>query len=137
MDSYWNKNTDDNKDNTLTEDQLEDTAAADLRRGTKRSVKDRLGGKRVHMDVFKNEVLPAPGKPRQIPDIAEESLLEGTDEEFAEELADRLNEEKEDMIISLVKIVGRKVALDFYKETQKIESKGGMVINNGARRRTA
>jgi len=143
MDSYWN-----NKGNTQSEevdtDKEEEMDVKDNlkeedeeRRGVKRSVKERLGEKRVKMDRYKNEVLPAPGKPRQIPDIAEESLLEGTDEEFAEELADRLNEEKEDMIISLVKIVGRKVALDFYKETQKIESKGGMVINNGARRRTA
>merc|ERR1719334_1141808 len=66
------------KDNLKEEDEE--------RRGVKRSVKERLGEKRVKMDRYKNEVLPAPGKPRQIPDIAEESLLEGTDEEFAEEL---------------------------------------------------
>merc|ERR1711892_589295 len=107
------------------------------KRGVKRSVRERLGEKRVRMDRYKNEVLPPPGKPRQIPDIAEGNLVEGTDDEFGQELAERLKEEKEDMIISLVTIVGRRVVWNSFKETQKIEASGGMVINNGARRRTA
>merc|ERR1712098_781719 len=40
-------------------------------------------------------------------------------------------------IISLVKLLGRRVALHFFKETQKVEMNGGMVVDNGARRRTA
>merc|ERR1712142_1383737 len=87
--------------------------------------------------MYNNEVLSLPGQPRQIPDIAEESLVEGTDEEFGKELSERLHEEKDDMIISLVKLLGRRVVLHFFKETQKVEMNGGMVIDNGARRRTA
>jgi len=142
MDSYWNnKSTQEEKIESDREEEMDEkdvgTEGDEERRGVKRSVKERLGEKRMRMDRYKNEVLPAPGKPRQIPDIGEESLIEGTDEEFGQELAERLKEEKEDMIINLVKIVGRREVWNFFKETQKIESTGGMVINNGARRRTA
>jgi len=145
MDSYWTKKDDviddieENSENEEVMDVKDDTNrdCEEEKRGVKRSVKERLGEKKVRMDRFKNEILPPPGKPRQIPDIAEENLVEGTDDEFGQELAERLKEEKEDMIISLVKIVGRRVVWNFFKETQKIEASGGMVINNGARRRTA
>ena len=86
---------------------------------------------------FKKGVLPPPGKPRQIPDIPEDSLVEGADEDFGKELAERLQEENVYMIIKLIKILGRRVVWDLFRQTQDIESKGGMMINNGARRRTA
>ena len=63
--------------------------------------------------------------------------MEGADEDFGKELAERLQEENVDMIIDLIKILGRRVVWDFFKQTQDIESKGGMMTNNGARRRTA
>ena len=81
--------------------------------------------------------MPPPGKPRQIPDIAEDSLVEGADEDFGKELAERLQEENVYMFIKLIKILGRRVVWDFFRQTQDIESKGGMMTNNGARRRTA
>ena len=149
MDSYWSKKDDafdDDNDDDVKNDIKDDAMEACVddnddeikdKRGVKRSVKDRLGDRKVKLDCFKNEVLPPPGKPRQIPDIAEDSLVEGTDEDFGKELAERLQEEKVDMIIDLLKILGRRVVWDFFKQTQDIESKGGMMINNGARRRTA
>ena len=136
MDSYWNKNEDD-QEASIQEDHMSDETLPEERRGTKRSVKDRLGERRVRMDTFRNEVLPPPGKPRQITDIAEEGLLEGTDEEFGKEIAEKLQEEKVDMIIDLIRILGRREVWEFYRRTQKVESEGGMMINNGARRRTA
>ena len=149
MDSYWSKKDDafdDDNDDDVKNDIKDDAMEACVddnddenkdKRGVKRSVKDRLGDRKVKLDCFKNEVLPPPGKPRQIPDIAEDSLVEGTDEDFGKELAERLQEEKVDMIIDLIKILGRRVVWDFFRQTQDIESKGGMMINNGARRRTA
>ena len=144
MDSYWNKKNDINEidegRDSPKDDAMDDTTLKDDegdRRGTKRSVRDRLGDKKVKMDRYKNEVLPPPGKPRQIPDIAEDSLVEGSDDDFGKEIAERLQEEKVDMIIDLVTILGRRVVWDFFKKTQKTESEGGMMINNGARRRTA
>jgi len=144
MDSYWSRkdppqakeDSDEETKENGAEAMQEDAEDNDIKRGTKRSVKERLGDKKVKLDRFKNETLPPPGEPRQIVDIAEISLVEGTDEEFGEEVAERLKEDKEEMIVTLVKTVGRKVVMDFFKETQKIERKGGMVINNGARRRT-
>merc|ERR1712126_155596 len=144
MDSYWSRKDDEvddsDEDNRDGKDEaMEDTGKEDdsVKRGTKRSVKDRLGEKKMRLDRFKNEVLPPPGQPRQIPDIAEDSLVEGTDEEFGAELAARLQEEEVEMIIDLVKILGRRRVWEFFKETQAVEAKGGMMINNGARRRTA
>ena len=56
----------------------------------------------MRLDRYKDAVLAAPGKPVTIPDIAEEDLLEGTDQEFGRLLADRLSEEKEEMIVSIL-----------------------------------
>merc|ERR1712037_500687 len=97
---------------------------------------ERLGKKKVQLDRFHNEKLSAPGEPKQIVDIAEISLVEGSDEDFGEEVAERLKEDKEEMMVELVKAVGRKVVWEFFKDTQKVEREGGMVISNGARRRT-
>merc|ERR550525_2276864 len=87
----------------------EDCGDSSEKRGTKRSVKERLGKKKIQMDRFHNETLPAPGEPRQIVDIAEISLVEGSDEDFGEEVAERLKEDKEEMMVELVKAVGRRV----------------------------
>jgi len=144
MDSYWIKKDDDISDvielDSPKDDIMDDTTSKEDegdRRGTKRSVKDRLGDRKVRMDRYKNEVLPAPGKPRQIPDIAEDSLIEGSDDDFSKEIADRLQEEKSEMIVDLVRILGRRAVWEYFQKTQKIESEGGIMINNGARRRTA
>ena len=150
MDSYWAKRGEEGKEEELSNSsdeekakpvvesmmQDEDCNEASEKRGTKRSVKERLGKKKVQLDRVHNETLPAPGEPRQIVDIAEISLVEGSDEDFGEEVAERLKEDKEEMMVELVKAVGRKVVWEFFKDTQKVEREGGMVINNGARRRT-
>merc|ERR1719340_560199 len=81
----------------------EDCGEAIEKRGTKRSVKERLGAKKIQLDRFHNETLPAPGEPRQIVDIAEISLVEGSDQDFGEEVAERLKEDKEEMMVDLVK----------------------------------
>jgi len=143
MDSYWNNKDEmendeaEDKESDLKEDIADNGVQDEQKRGTKRSVRDRLGDKKVRLDRYRNEVLPPPGAPRQIPDIAEESVVEGTDEEFGAEIASRLQEEKVEMIVDLVKILGRRKVWEFFQETQKVEAKGGMMINNGARRRTA
>jgi len=149
MDSYWSKrgvekeeeldnSSNDEEEKSKPDDAMmqEESGETTEKRGTKRSVKERLGAKKIQLDRFHNETLPAPGEPRQIVDIAEISLVEGSDQDFGEEVAERLKEDKEEMMVDLVKAVGRKVVLDFFKETQKVEREGGMVINNGARRRT-
>merc|ERR1719341_718560 len=147
MDSYWAKRGEEKEEelsNSSDEEKVkpeesmmqEECNEESEKRGTKRSVKERLGKKKVQLDRFHNEKLSAPGEPKQIVDIAEISLVEGSDEDFGEEVAERLKEDKEEMMVELVKAVGRKVVWEFFKDTQKVEREGGMVINNGARRRT-
>lgn len=109
----------------------------DERRGTKRSAKDRLGHKRLKLDRYNGERLQPPGEPKQLIDIAEEDYLEKDDKDFAHLLAERLGEEKPELIEGLVTKFGKQVAHRLYKLTQKKEKDGGMEINNGARRRTS
>jgi len=150
MDTYWQKNNDQDS-NSMEEDGIQCEEKIEVNNyvnkiedeselktvSRKRSMKDRLGD-RVKLDTYKNKVLPPPGEPRQIPDMAEESLIEGTDEEFGQELAMKLDEEKEDMLVNLVKTLkSRKFVLDYFKKTQEVEAKGGLTTSDGARRRTS
>merc|ERR1719282_1686346 len=109
MDSYWSKreekeedlgnSSNDEDEKSKPDDAMmmqEDCGEANEKRGTKRSVKERLGAKKIQLDRFHNETLPAPGEPRQIVDIAEISLVEGSDQDFGEEVAERLKEDKEE-----------------------------------------
>ncbi|KAK9702441.1 Phosphorylated adapter RNA export protein, RNA-binding domain [Popillia japonica] len=62
--------------------------------------------------------------------------LENTDEEVAQDLANKLSEEKEDLIQRIVKAVGKAKAIDIYNEVKRIEKDGGMLVMNQSRRRT-
>ena len=55
---------------------------------------------------------------------------------LGDELAAKLSEPKTQLMIGIVEIVGVDVALDLFNKTKDIESKGGMMIKNGERRRT-
>jgi len=89
------------------------------------------------MDRYNGEKLAAPGDPKHLLDVGEEDLLETTDKEFGTILADRLGEEKPELLEGIVVTFGKEVAHKLYKITQKKEVEGGMEINNGARRRTS
>jgi len=94
--------------------------------------------KKVFIDTFiPNYLLALPGESVIIPDVAEEAWREATDEELGQELADKLMEEKSDMMVSLVQTLGRNVVLDYFWKTQNTEEKGGLVIMDGSRRRTS
>jgi hypothetical protein len=110
-------------------------------RGTKRRVVELpglgQGEKKVRKDKYKSEVLPPHGESSQIDEIAELGPENQTDEEFGNEIALRLNEDKADKIVLLVKMLGRNVILEFFAETRRVEQEGGLPIGNGTRRRTA
>ena len=90
------------------------------------------------IDTFDHHiVLALPGESVFIPDITEETWREASDEELGKELADKLQEEKSDKMVALVKIMGRGVVLDYFWKSQTVEEKGGLVIMNGSRRRTS
>jgi len=95
-----------------------------------------VGSSTVIEERFKN-IVAAPGDPVEIPDIEEKYLVDGSDEEFCQELAQKLQEEKVDMVQGLVEMLGRELVLEFFKKTQEVEASGGLLIMNGARRRTS
>jgi len=55
---------------------------------------------------------------------------------LGEELANRLCEPKTELIVGVVELVGPEVALELFRKVRHIESEGGMMIKNNARRRT-
>ncbi|XP_004922448.1 phosphorylated adapter RNA export protein [Bombyx mori] len=54
----------------------------------------------------------------------------------ASDIADKLSEEKKELIHRIVGAIGSQKAMELFKETQKIEADGGMLVMNGTRRRT-
>jgi len=148
MEGYWGGSGDINEvatEDTMDEEQSPDKdrkqvvegGETDERRGTKRSAKERLGKRRVAMDRFNGQKLAAPGESKQLLDIGDEDFLENSDKDFALLLAERLGEEKPELLQGLITQFGKSAANKVYKLTQKCEAKGGMEINNGARRRTS
>merc|ERR1719193_2943280 len=116
---------------------MDEEQAPEERRGTKRNIKERLGKKRVVMDRFHGEKLAAPGEPKHLIDISDEDLLESSNKDFSHLLAERLGEDKPELIEGIVDKFGKELAHKLYKLTQKKEIGGGLEINNGARRRTS
>lgn len=96
----------------------------------RKSAKLRLG-KRNSSDDSQDSFQNAP---RHILDL---NVADGcTYEVFAAELARKLCEEKDDLMLRVVNVLGKEIPAKLFKETQKIEADGGMLIMNGARRRT-
>ncbi|KAH8415934.1 hypothetical protein KR222_004324, partial [Zaprionus bogoriensis] len=73
-------------------------------------------------------------EPRHILDLSDASGREPSD--VAREMANKLYEEKDELLVRVVKVLGIEVPLELYRETQRIEADGGMMIKNGRRRRT-
>jgi phosphorylated adapter RNA export protein len=140
--------------NYWTEDKVEDRRRSEaIRAGKKRSVKDRLGpvGDRSSPDDLDDMSIPPPGVPRMIPDL-NQTVLDSLQNEMqddssdetednkitvlGDELASKLSEPKTELMIGVIEIVGPEVAIELFAKTQVIESQGGMMIKNGARRRT-
>lgn len=62
--------------------------------------------------------------------------LECSEEEFGCEMASALEEEKSDLIVKVVSVIGKETSLNIFKITQKIEREGGMLTMMKNRRRT-
>ncbi|KAH0628162.1 hypothetical protein JD844_008982 [Phrynosoma platyrhinos] len=58
------------------------------------------------------------------------------EEKVADEIAFRLCEPKKDLIVRVVKIIGKKKSIELLMETAEVEQNGGLFIVNGTRRRT-
>ncbi|KAL5293442.1 PHAX family protein [Megaselia abdita] len=98
-------------------------------RPKKRSVKDRLGPKKNSSESSDLEC-----EPRILANLTKRE--DDDADSVAKEIAFNLFEEKDDLILRLVSVVGTRKAIELFKETQRIEKDGGMMIVNGKRRRT-
>merc|ERR1712212_29477 len=141
LNDYWTKTNDSSRKSEA------------IQAGRKRSIKDRLGSRSNSknspspgQDSFETMSIPPPGVPREIPELNQtvlDSLHEDMDEGeedkstlLGDELAAKLSEPKTQLMIGIVDMVGVEVALELFNKTKDIESKGGMMIKNGERRRT-
>jgi len=129
MTSYWAR-----RGSHEEEEQEEPMGEEKERRGRKRNVRDRLGQKQ---DRRRSETqLLAQGTPHEIVDLDPAVVHDGSDEDLGTHMAARLHEQKEEMIVRLIEIIGRGPAVGLFEKTQLIEAEGGMMIKNGSRRRT-
>ncbi|XP_054034647.1 phosphorylated adapter RNA export protein [Dryobates pubescens] len=85
----------------------------------KRPVKDRLGERQEMKYKGRYEITE-----------------EDSEEKVADEIAYRLCEPKKDLIARVVKILGKRKAIELLVETAEVEQNGGLFIVNGTRRRT-
>ncbi|XP_043256328.1 phosphorylated adapter RNA export protein [Colletes gigas] len=125
----WNM---ENRNNNSSEDEKDaDCRLTNKRTNSDRSnIKLRLGKRRNSMDVDNQK-----GTVRKIADLS--ATIESTDADVATDITSKLNEKKDILIRRIVDIIGKEKAIDFFQETKKIEERGGMLIMNGSRRRTA
>lgn len=61
---------------------------------------------------------------------------DNTNEELAQDMATKLCEEKDDLLLQAINIVGKEIPMKIFEDTKKIELDGGMMTINGQRRRT-
>ncbi|CAK1553014.1 unnamed protein product [Leptosia nina] len=73
-------------------------------------------------------------EPRILPDLV--VTTEDSIENIATDIAEKLTEEKKDLIARIVGVLGANIAIEIYTETQTVEADGGMLVMNGTRRRT-
>ncbi|XP_067004622.1 phosphorylated adapter RNA export protein [Anabrus simplex] len=91
------------------------------------SVKQRLGRRQ-------NDPNELRGHPRLIMDLR---VTEENDvEDVAIDIANKLCEPKDDLILRVVQILGKEKAISLYRKCKEIEAAGGMLVLNGSRRRT-
>ncbi|CAH0551172.1 unnamed protein product [Brassicogethes aeneus] len=74
------------------------------------------------------------GTPRKILDLTVK--VTDSPEDIAKDIANKLLEEKEELILKVVNTMGKEKAFEFFNETKKMELKGGMLTMNETRRRT-
>lgn len=96
------------------------------------SVKERIGKRNTSTDSNSDD--SAQSAPRHIPDLNLEP--DCSNEKFANELAEKLSETHTELLQRVVDVLGKEIPLKLFKETQKIEADGGMLVMKGWRRRT-
>lgn len=91
----------------------------------KKNVRQRLGVRRSD-DSSSNDSGLLDG-PRTILDL-EPVTVDSTNEQVAKDLATKLHEEKDELMLRIIDILGNELPLQMFAETQRIEANGGMMI---------
>ncbi|KRT83198.1 hypothetical protein AMK59_4267 [Oryctes borbonicus] len=104
------------------------------RKNNKRTMNDRNNSKIRLVNSSKSEKDDVKGSSRTLINLT--ISLENTEEEIARDLANKLCEEKEDLIFKIVKVAGKEKAIEVFYEVKRIEKEGGMLVMNQSRRRT-
>lgn len=106
-----------------------------IRKNTKRRHNERNKGSKFSSpkkeDSDEDEVK---GSARVVADLV--TNVNNTDEEIAKDIANKLCEEKDDLILRIVKIAGKQKAIEIFNKTKEVELDGGILIMNRTRRRT-
>lgn len=90
---------------------------------------------RSHNQVKKNRNRRRTLKqPKMLPDLS--ATLDCSEDDFGRDMAQKLEEEKCDLIVKVVSVIGKEASLNLFKITQKIEREGGMLTMMKNRRRT-
>lgn len=74
------------------------------------------------------------GDAKIIPDLKVD--VNDKPEDLAKDIANKLYEEKEELILKAINILGKQKAIDIFNKVKDIEADGGMMIMNQTRRRT-
>lgn len=99
----------------------------DKRVNNKRNRNDRKNPNLRLKNKKEDESKKVKGNPRVILDltaVAEEDSLQ----DLARDMANKLYEEKEDLIENILNVVGAEKAINLFKKVQSIEGEGGMLI---------
>lgn len=101
------------------------------KKNKKKSVHKRLGVRRTDDNSSSNDGQQQQQQqldgPRTIADL-EPVMVDTTSEAVARDLAAKLHEEKDELMLRIVDILGNALPLEVFAETQKIEANGGMMI---------
>ncbi|GBP70107.1 Phosphorylated adapter RNA export protein [Eumeta japonica] len=96
----------------------------------RKNIKHRLGKRENSYKRF-----DVKQKPRILSDL---SVTANDDvEAVALDIAEKLSEEKKDLIRRIVQVLGISKAIEIYEATKNLEADGGVLVMNGTRRRTA
>lgn len=104
------------------------------RKTNKRTIGDRNNRKIRLVNASRSDTDDIKGTARTLLSLT--VSLENTEEEIARDLANKLCEEKEDLIYKIVNVAGKEKAIHVFNEVKRIENEGGMLIMNQSRRRT-
>ncbi|XP_060527260.1 phosphorylated adapter RNA export protein [Cylas formicarius] len=106
----------------------------DQRQGNKRTRDDRKNSAFKFKDKPTNKERNLKGKPRIIPDLNVD--INCINEDIAKDIANKLCEEREDLVLKILDAMGKEKTFELFEETRRIEKEGGMLIMNQTRRRT-